>query len=76
MKETPTLLYGFYHYARPENNNPQEEVNNFYNAIKDYLTDRCITVLDWEGKALAYSFDWALTFCKELEKLTKRPGMA
>lgn len=71
-KHLNTMLYGFYHYARPENNAPQEEVNNFYNAIKDYLTDRCIIALDWEGKALEHSFDWALEFCKEIEKLTKR----
>lgn len=73
LKDTPTMLYGFYHFARPDNNTPQEEVNNFYNVIKDYLTDRCIIVLDWEGKALQYSFDWALTFCKEIEKLCNRP---
>lgn len=66
-------LCGVYHYARPDNNTPEKEVENFYNAIKPYLTDTMITVLDWEGKALNYSFDWALKFCKLLEEKTHRP---
>ena len=65
-------LYGFYHYARPENNTPQEEAHHFHNTIKDYLTKRCIIALDWEGTALNHSFNWALEFCKEIEKITNR----
>lgn len=66
-------LCGVYHYARPDNNTAKAEVENFYNAIKPYLTDTMITVLDWEGKALQYSFDWAKEFCRLMEEKTKRP---
>lgn len=66
-------LCGAYHYARPDNNTAEKEVENFYNAIKPYLSDTMITVLDWEGNALNYSFDWALKFCKLLEEKTHRP---
>lgn len=42
---------GFYHYARPENNTPQEEVDNFLGAVSDYIGTGLLA-LDVEGRAL------------------------
>ena len=30
-------LLGFYHFARPENNNPHDEVLNFLNSVRGYI---------------------------------------
>lgn len=56
----PELLYGFYHYARPENNTPKEEAYNFLNAVGHHA-GQSIFALDWEGNALKYTYyiDWA-----------------
>ena len=50
-------LLGFYHFARPENNRPEEEVQNFLNAIGSYLGEG-IPFLDWESSA-KYDVQWA-----------------
>lgn len=50
-------LLGFYHYARPENNRPEEEVQNFLNAVGSYLGEG-IPFLDWESSG-KYDTDWA-----------------
>ena len=50
-------LLGFYHYARPENNRPEEEVQNFLNAIGSYLGEG-IPFLDWESSG-KYDTAWA-----------------
>ena len=50
-------LLGFYHYARPENNRPEEEVQNFLNAVGSYLGEG-IPFLDWESSA-KYDVQWA-----------------
>ena len=50
-------LLGFYHYARPENNRPEEEVQNFLNAVGSYLGEG-IPFLDWES-AGKYDVTWA-----------------
>ena len=50
-------LLGFYHYARPENNRPEEEVQNFLNAVGSYLGEG-IPFLDWES-AGKYDTTWA-----------------
>lgn len=58
--------YGFYHYARPENNSPQVEANNFCNTIgKD--GEKAILVLDWEGTALKHDISWAVDWLNEVE---------
>lgn len=67
------ILNGFYHYARPDNNTPSQEANSFYNAIKEYVNNFTIIVLDWEGKSLQYSFDWAVEFCNIMQAKLKRP---
>lgn len=50
-------LLGFYHYARPENNHPEEEVQNFLNAVGSYLGEG-IPFLDWESSG-KYDTAWA-----------------
>ena len=48
------MLYGFYHFARPDlGNNPEDEAANFLKYVKPYLTDRCLLALDVEAGALA-----------------------
>ena len=58
--------YGFYHYARPENNRAVDEARHFCDVVG---TDGHggIMVLDWEGKALQYDLQWALEFLKYVE---------
>ena len=58
--------YGFYHFARPENNDPLVEADNFCKTIgKD--GDKAMLVLDWEANALRCSINWALDWLKEVE---------
>lgn len=48
---TPEPLYGFYHYARPENNLAADEAYHFCNTVREHLT-HAILCLDVEGAAL------------------------
>lgn len=50
---------GFYHYARPENNNPQEEAENFLQTISPHIGN-CLMALDWEGNSLNQNPKWAV----------------
>jgi lysozyme len=52
-------LYGFYHYARPENNSMRAEVDHFLNLVGHHV-GKAIFALDWEGNALRYGADKAL----------------
>lgn len=61
-------LLGFYHFARPENNNPHEEVTNFLNSVKNYV-GRGIPVLDWESSA-KYNVQWAKAFLDDFHSIT------
>lgn len=61
---------GYYHYARPENNNPEEEVNNFLATIGSDARD-ALLILDWEGNALRKDFQWALDWCNILRDKIK-----
>jgi lysozyme len=54
-------LYGFYHYARPENNSMRSEVDHFLSLVGHHI-GRAIFALDWEGNALRYGPDKALEF--------------
>lgn len=49
---------GFYHYARPETNTPEAEVDNFLYVVRPYLK-QAVLALDWEGEALKRPIDWA-----------------
>ena len=52
-------LYGFYHYARPENNSMRVEVDHFLNLVGAHV-GKAIFALDWEGNALRYGAGKAL----------------
>lgn len=56
-KPSPEKCYGFYHYARPENNSPEDEVNNFLSLVSHHAGN-AVFALDWEGKALRYPLTW------------------
>lgn len=58
-KPDTSKLYGFYHYARPDlKNTPQQEADCFLSFVNAHI-GTAIIALDWEGKSLAYSPDWA-----------------
>ena len=59
---------GFYHYARPENNSPHDEVDNFLKEIGDYI-GKGIPFLDWESIA-KYNVDWAKAWMDEFYSRT------
>lgn len=66
-------LYGFYHFARPENNSPRDEAMNFCGAIRNW-DENAMLVLDWEGKAVNCPITWAVEWCKYVEeKCGKKP---
>lgn len=63
---------GYYHFARPELNNPIEEANNFISAVKPYLNEPTILALDVEDRALSVPFldNWCLVFIQYVESKT------
>lgn len=64
---THSPLIGFYHYARPELNTPEDEAANFLYVINRYTREyKCMVALDVEGMALTISDldDWCLKWCK------------
>ena len=63
------ILYGFYHYARPENNSMRSEVDHFLNLVGGHI-GKAIFALDWEGKALNYGPDKALEWLDYFYALT------
>lgn len=63
----PEKLYGFYHYARPENqNNPIMEAQHFLSLV-DHHTGHAVYALDVEAEALQMSVfylnAWVSTWC-------------
>lgn len=47
------MLYGFYHFARPDlGNDPEEEAQHFISYIRKYISDRSLLALDVEAGAL------------------------
>lgn len=56
-------LLGFYHFARPENNNPHDEVLNFLNSVRGYIGEG-IPFLDWESSG-KYDAAWAKAWLDE-----------
>ena len=56
--EVKDRCYGFYHYAHPELNSPEEEARNFLSKV-GHQAGRALYCLDWEGKAWKCSPRWA-----------------
>lgn len=71
--EAKKKLYGFYHYARPENNSAIEEAKHFCDTIgKDGID--AMLALDWEGKSITCDLSWALEWLNYVEKVyNKKP---
>lgn len=68
----PIPTMGYYHYARPDNNNPEEESIHFWETVKALATESTMFFLDWEGVSLNFTFDWALKFKRNFEKISNR----
>lgn len=60
-------LYGFYHFARPERNRAKDEARHFCNTIGRY-GEEALLVLDWEAQAVSQPIEWAVEWCREVEK--------
>lgn len=60
---------GFYHYAHPEKNFPNEEADFFLTSICEHIGN-CMCVLDYEGDALTYSASekWAMRWLEYVQK--------
>ena len=67
----PTM--GYYHFARPDNNEPEDEAEHFWEAVKNKDNGMQLYFIDWEGASLNYSFDWLLQFKKHFEKISNHP---
>ena len=68
-KPDKNKLYGFYHYARPEYNNPEEEAA-FFLSLVGHHTGNAIFALDWEGVATSYPITWAVQWLDYVYKET------
>lgn len=59
-------IIGFYHYARPNNNSPEEETDNFLKRIEPHI-GQCLMALDWEGTSTSLhkvvQGEWINKFC-------------
>ena len=69
----PDRLYGFYHYARPENNTSDKEVYNFL-RVCGHHAGHAVYALDVEGTALtlpiSYLDEWVFDWCRLFETAT------
>lgn len=63
-----SIIPGFYHYARPENNTPDKEALNFFTAVRPYLENGALLALDWEGNAWKEDHDWIAQFMAEMSQ--------
>lgn len=54
-------LIGVYHYARPENNNYKDEVENFLKSFSN-VSGKALPILDWEGNSWNFSIDWCINW--------------
>lgn len=64
-------LRGFYHYARPENNEPRYEVENFLEVVGADI-GYVMLALDWEGNATKCDTTWAYEW---LELVREKTGV-
>lgn len=63
----PDQLYGFYHFARPDRNDPYEEAKNFCSVVGEYGYGAMLA-LDWEAQAVKCDINWAIEWLNEVEK--------
>lgn len=71
IAKAETDLIGFYHYARPELNNPIDEAQNFleHTCVAANI-GKALLALDWEGESLHRSLNWAERWLKYVYKET------
>ena len=62
-------LYGFYHYARPEKNDPIPEAKQFVKLVRHHAGE-AMYCLDWEGVATKYPVEWILEWMSYVENET------
>lgn len=62
-------LYGFYHYARPEKNDPIPEAKQFVKLVRHHAGE-AMYCLDWEGVATKYPVEWILEWMEYVENET------
>lgn len=60
---------GFYHYARAENNLPEEEAEHFIKTIEPHIGN-CLMALDWEGKSADINQSWAVRWLNHVKAKT------
>lgn len=63
------IPFGFYHYARPENNRMSEEAEHFVSSIRDYV-GICVMALDWEGNSLTFDSTAPKSWLRAVYNLT------
>lgn len=66
------ILRGFYHFARPDFNEPEAEAQEFVNAVGGFQDDE-VAALDLEVYVVKSGIDivqWALRWLEEFERLT------
>jgi lysozyme len=63
-------LFGFYHYAHPENNDIVDEAKFFLDLVGRHA-GHAVYALDWEGKALNYGPKTALRWLDYVYSVTK-----
>lgn len=65
------MLYGFYHYARPETGNTaKSELDTFLGAV-GHFAGEALYALDWEEGATSMPKEWAYDFLKQLGERTQ-----
>lgn len=73
------LKIGYYHYAHPEQNSPEDEAANFYRTIKANKEADFPHVLDVEGASADIGgvalTSWCSIWLREVERLTGHPAM-
>ena len=63
------ILWGFYHFARPDKNSAEAEADFFYNQTKGY-TGQGIPVLDYEVWGKINAAEWCEKFLPRYHELT------
>ena len=64
------LLYGFYHYARPDLGNSAEDEADWFVSLVGHHAGHAIFALDWEAGALDYPAEWALRWLNRVKEKT------
>lgn len=62
---------GMYHFARPANNKPVQEAENFLKQYAKFMDENPVIALDWEGDAMRQlNGNWALEWLEYVREKT------